>query len=159
MDETLERATEAGSAGVENLRDVLGGLSDTAHRVGELVARIQSSAADFNAAGAAAAKAAGSLDGVLSSQNAIVTKIAGAAETLGTSLASANNEFRNSAKTIADTTRDMTAGVQNYSQQVSELHGRLDEHLAKAIGSLNSTISELVDGLDDFLEEIGKRPA
>ncbi len=79
------------------------------------------------------------------------------AATLGSSLTNANNEFKESAKTMAETTKEMSDGVTNYSIKVAELHQRLDEQLAKAIGSLNSTISELVDGLDDFLEAINKR--
>jgi flagellar hook-associated protein FlgK len=58
---------------------------------------------------------------------------------------------------MAETTKEMSDGVTNYSTKVAELHERLDDELGKAIGSLNSTISELVDGLDDFLEAINNR--
>ncbi len=82
--------------------------------------------------------------------------IRGQAQSLGSSLITANQEFRTSAQTMADTTKEINSGIENYSQKLGELHINLDESLAKAIGSLNSTISELVDGLDDFLEEVRK---
>jgi methyl-accepting chemotaxis protein len=157
MDETLERASNEGRQGLSNLQDVLARLALTAQQVGDLVARVQGASDDFKSAATAAANATGNLEKVVAAQNSIVTTVSETASTLGTSLVSANNEFKNSAKAIADTTKEMTAGVQNYSQQVADLHSRLDENLAKAIGSLNSTISELVDGLDDFLEDINKR--
>jgi microcin C transport system permease protein len=58
---------------------------------------------------------------------------------------------------MAQTTSEMASGVENYSKRVAELHSKLDEDMAKAIGSLNGAVAELVDGLDDFLEEIGKQ--
>jgi methyl-accepting chemotaxis protein len=157
MDETLERASNVGRQGLSNLQEVLARLAITAQQVGDLVARVQTASDDFKSAAAAAANATGNLEKVVDAQNSIVSTVSETASTLGSSLTSANNEFKNSATAMADTTKQMTAGVQNYSQQVADLHSRLDENLAKAIGSLNSTISELVDGLDDFLEEINKR--
>lgn len=156
MDETIERAANEGRQGLQNLQEVLAKLAMTATEVGTLVAKIQTASGDFEEAAAAAADATESLQKVVEGQNALVNTVSTAARDLGTSLVTANQEFRKSAETMSQTTKEMTAGVENYSEQLAGLHGDLDESLAKAIGSLNSTISELVDGLDDFLEDVSK---
>jgi ABC-type transporter Mla subunit MlaD len=157
LDETLERAATEGDRGLSNLQDVLARLATTAQTVGSLVEGVRDISDDFKAAATAASTATGNLERVVQAQNSVVDTVTKTASDLGTSLTNANTEFKGSAQAMADTTKEMTAGVQNYSQQVAELHSRLDENLAKAIGSLNSTISELIDGLDDFLEEVNKR--
>jgi len=156
MDETIERASTQGRQGLENLQAVLSRLAVTATEVGSLVTKIQAASDGFEEAAAATADATENLQKVVDEQNTLVSTVSTAAKDLGASLVTANQEFRKSAETMSQTTKDMTAGVENYSEQLAELHGNLDQSLAKAIGSLNSTISELVDGLDDFLEEIGK---
>lgn len=156
MDETLERATVEGRVGLENLQNVLARLAGTATEVANLVATMQSASSEFNNAAKATAVAAGNLEQVVADQNDLVTTVSEAAQTLGTSLITANQEFRASAQTMSETTKDINSGIENYSQKLGELHVNLDESLAKAVGSLNSTISELVDGLDDFLEEVRK---
>lgn len=156
MDATIERASIEGRQGLENLQAVLAKLATTATEVGTLVSKIQSASGDFEEAAAAAADATENLQKVVEEQNTLVTTVSAAARELGTSLVTTNEEFRKSAETMSQTTKEMTAGVENYSEQLAELHGNLDQSLAKAIGSLNSTISELVDGLDDFLEDVSK---
>jgi len=156
MDESIERAAIEGRQGLENLQEVLARLASVATEVSGLVTKIQTASGDFEKAAAAAAGATENLQRVVDDQNTLVGTVSTAAKDLGTSLVTANQEFRKSAETMSQTTKDMTAGVENYSEQLAELHGNLDQSLARAIGSLNGTISELVDGLDDFLEELGK---
>lgn len=156
LDATLERAASEGRDGFQNLQTVLARLASMATEVGTLVATIQGSAADFKSAASSASTAADGLRASVTEQSQLVNTVSTVAQSLGQSLTSANNEFKNSAQTLSATTQSITAGVEHYSQQVSQLHRNMDENLAKAIGSLNSTISELVDGLDDFLEEVGK---
>jgi hypothetical protein len=156
MDETLERATAEGRLGLDNLNNVLMRLTTTVAEVTNLVTTIQGASSDFSSAATAAATATGNLEKVVADQNNLVNTVSEAAQTLGSSLITANQEFRTSAQTMANTTQEINSGIENYSQKLGELHVSLDESLAKAIGSLNSTISELVDGLDDFLEEVRK---
>ena len=93
----------------------------------------------------------------MAAQNGIVGGLAQTANSLGTSIEGANKEFRTSAETMTRTTQEITAGVKDYSQQIHNLHATLDSNLANAIGSLNGTVSELVDGLEEFIEELNKR--
>jgi uncharacterized protein YukE len=157
MDETLERASVEGRQGLTNLHEALGRLATTAQQVVNLVADIQAAGGDFKAAANAAASATGNLEKVVAAQTALVGTVAETAGTLATSITTVNTEFRTSAKAMADTTKEMTAGVKEYSQQVHNLHSSLDSNLANAIGALNGTVSELVDGLEEFIEELNKR--
>jgi hypothetical protein len=157
VDESIERAATEGRQGLANLQQIMTRIAETTLRVGELVAEVKAASSEFQKAATSAANATGNLERVVESQNSIVNTVAQTAVTLGSSLTNANNEFKESAKTMAETTKEMSDGVTNYSTKVAELHERLDDELGKAIGSLNSTISELVDGLDDFLEAINNR--
>ncbi len=159
MDETLVRATADGRLGLESLQGVLARLATVATEVTGLVGTIQVAGDNFNKAAAEASTATGNLQQVVSEQNALVTTISESAKTMEGALTSANQEFRASAEKMTSTTKEMTTGVENYSQKVAELHSSLDESLAKAIGSLNSTVSELVDGLEEFLEELQRERA
>jgi hypothetical protein len=156
MDATLEKALEQGKSGFEQLQAILLKLSSTAADVGTLVNTIQNVSADFKDSANAVSDTTSNLEKVVVEQSNIVSSVSNTANTLGVALTSANQEFRTSAQAMTDTTKEMTAGVEAYSQQLVTLHANLDENLAKAIGSLNSTVSELIDGLDDFLEEVRK---
>lgn len=156
MDATLEKALEQGKSGFEKLQAILLQLSSTAADVGTLVNTIQNVSADFKDSANAVRDTTSNLEKVVVEQSNIVSSVSNTANTLGVALTSANQEFRTSAQAMTNTTKEMTAGVEAYSQQLVTLHANLDENLAKAIGSLNSTVSELIDGLDDFLEEVRK---
>lgn len=156
MDATLEKALEQGKSGFEKLQAILLQLSSTAADVGTFVNTIQNVSADFKDSANAVSDTTSNLEKVVVEQSNIVSSVSNTANTLGVALTSANQEFRTSAQAMTDTTKEMTAGVEAYSQQLVTLHANLDENLAKAIGSLNSTVSELIDGLDDFLEEVRK---
>ena len=157
MDDTLERASAEGRQGLANLQDTLNRLAAITQQVVSLVSDIQGAGGDFKSAATAAAAATGNLEKVAATQNEIVTRVAQTASTLGSSITAVNEEFRNTAKTMAATTAEMTAGVKDYSQQVHNLHSSLDTNLANAIGALNGTVSELVDGLEEVIEEFNKR--
>ena len=156
LDETLERAANDGQQGLMNLNDSLAKLSLTASEIGKLVETLHNASDDFNSAAGSAAKATANLENVLDEQNKLTSKISESALTLSGAVTSANKEFQTSAQTMADTTVVMTAGVENYSQKLADLHNSLDQNLSKAIGQLNSATQELNDNLEDFLEQISK---
>ncbi len=156
FDATIERAAVEGNSGFTKLQLLLSQLGTTAAEVGSLVSSIQSVSGDFSAAANNVKSSTENLKAIVTEQGNVVSSVTGAANTLSGALTTANQEFRNSAQTMAETTKEMTTGVKNYSEQLVSLHSNLDENLAKAIGSLNSTVSELIDGLEDFLEELNK---
>lgn len=156
FDETLERAVTEGRDGFTKLQALLAQLGNTAANVSALVASIQGVSGDFSSASAGVQSATENLKTIITEQNQMVTAVTSSTSALSGTLTAANQEFRNSAQTMSETTKEMSIGVKNYSEQVAVLHTKLDENLANAIGSLNSTVSELVDGLEDFLEEMRK---
>lgn len=156
MDETLERAAQEGRSGLERVQGTLNKLSSVVDEITTLVQALQTTSTSFKNIADATTDATSNLQKIVSTQSTIVDSVTDVASTLNSSLTTANQEFRENAQTMAQTTSEMASGVENYSKRVAELHSKLDEDMAKAIGSLNGAVAELVEGLDDFLEEIGK---
>lgn len=153
VDEAIERATEEGTYGLESLRTAISQLSTVTGEVNKVVSAITAISGDFKTAANAAAETTRNLQSVLKEQNELVTTVSGSASSLGSALTSANTQFRATAETMKDTTSEMASGVENYSTLIAKLHTELDNNLAIAIQKLSGTTTELVDGLEDFLEE------
>jgi len=80
---------------------------------------------------------------------------------LGTSysreaLSSLRSDFENTRKAIDETVGLLTNGVSEYSDRVAHLHSTLDQKLAQAVSSINSTIVTLEETMDDFVESLPK---
>lgn len=56
------------------------------------------------------------------------------------------------AAALKSTVASMLEGVTEYSNEVAELHRTMDQHLAKAIGSLDKGVV----GLEESIEELGE---
>lgn len=76
-------------------------------------------------------------------------RVASLQEAMGNELKETVVETANALKT---TVASMLEGVTEYSSQVAELHRTMDQHLAKAIGSLDKGVV----GLEESIEELGE---
>ncbi len=156
MDETLERATISGKTGIENLESLTLRLQNVAHELSGVITSITDAGEQFKNAATETVNVTENLQGIIDEQSNLVTVTSEAASSMEGSLTLANQEFRQSAELMKEATNEIGAGIQTYTEGVSKLHIKLDQNLAKALGSLNSTITELTDGLEDFLEEFRK---
>lgn len=60
--------------------------------------------------------------------------------------------MESTASTLGKTVAAITEGVSEYSEQVAELHRTMDEHLSRAVGSLDKGVV----GLEEAIEELGE---
>jgi hypothetical protein len=58
---------------------------------------------------------------------------------------------------LGATVAEITSGVSEYSKMVADLHRRMDEQLAKAVGSLDKNIVELQEGVEELGEVLSSR--
>lgn len=71
-------------------------------------------------------------------------------------LASLKIDFEGTRTSVNETINLLTNGVSDYSNKIAGLHATLDEKLAQAISSINSTIVTLEETMDDFIESLPK---
>lgn len=60
--------------------------------------------------------------------------------------------MESTAKALGATVASITEGVVEYSDQVATLHRTMDEHLSRAVGSLDKGVV----GLEEAIEELGE---
>ncbi len=60
--------------------------------------------------------------------------------------------MESTANTLGTTVASITEGVSEYSEQVAKLHRTMDEHLSRAVGSLDKGVV----GLEEAIEELGE---
>ncbi|MBK5913749.1 hypothetical protein CCR84_05290 [Rhodocyclus purpureus] len=67
-------------------------------------------------------------------------------------MSEAKESMASTSKTLGATVAEITVGVSEYSLMVAELHRKMDDQLAKAVGSLDKGIV----GLEEAVEEVGE---
>ncbi len=152
---------------VNSLVAAVNGVDKVIMNVDSFVQRIQSSTDSLNLV-------ADSLDDTVASQKAIseefktgipimsnALKDAINEINLGTSasreaLASLRADFEDTRTAVDKTVSLLTDGVAEYSDKVAQLHTTLDQKLAQAVSSINSTIVTLEETMDDFVESLPK---
>jgi hypothetical protein len=71
-------------------------------------------------------------------------------------LAALQSDFLATRTSVDQTVNLLTSGISDYSDKVAHLHSTLDEKLAQAVSSINSTIVTLEETMDDFVESLPK---
>ena len=163
--------TNTGSSRLESVVNSLVGAVDGVEKVisnvDSFVQKIQSSTETLNLV-------AESLDDTVASQNVVsnefrigipamseALKNAIAEINLGTNssreaLAALQSDFLATRTSVDQTVNLLTSGISDYSDKVAHLHSTLDEKLAQAVSSINSTIVTLEETMDDFVESLPK---
>lgn len=80
---------------------------------------------------------------------AAVERVASVLETTGQHT---KDSMEATAATLTKTVASITAGVSSYSDQIAELHRKMDHNLAKAVGSFQTNVSELSEAVEELSE-------
>lgn len=172
LDTTIVNAADLGSQGAAFVRNAL----DTA---GPLFDRLDGATKELNVAGSAlermSGQLAGAVDGVedmTKEQRAVVTAVRAATPqalesiqrvvdllqqtviATATSMDQTRSAMDDTSKTLNDTVAGITTGVNDYSRTLGDLHRTLDAALAGAVGSLNNSISNLEEVLEEFVDSL-----
>ncbi|MBL0295610.1 MAG: hypothetical protein IPQ21_00015 [Betaproteobacteria bacterium] len=170
LDVTITDAAQLGKQGATFFRGALE-ATDTA------MGRLKSVSEDLGGAAAAMQKVSGQVADAVDSveelsreQRAVVTAVKEAtpnalaavqrvsevldqsAKQTADAMAQTRLSMESTAKALGATVASITEGVSEYSEQVAQLHRTMDEHLSRAVGSLDKGVV----GLEEAIEELGE---
>lgn len=178
MNDLDVRIREAADLGKQGSTVVRGALENAEAVFG----RLKSAAEEMNSAGAALDRVSGRLSEAVDSveemtreQRSVVNAVKEATPNAMASVqrvldllqqtvqatATMMNQTRDSmattSRTLGTTVAEITAGVGEYSKMVADLHRRMDEELAKAVGSLDKGVVSLEEAIEELGEVISNR--
>ena len=64
------------------------------------------------------------------------------------------SHLQDAQKALTGTVDALTKGVSGYSTQISDLHTKMDQHLASAVNQLSGSITNLEEVLDEFIDAL-----
>ena len=170
LDVSITEAAQLGKQGSAFFRGALE-MTDTA------IGRLKSVSDDLGGAATAMQKASGqvahavdSVEELSREQRAVVSAVKEAtpnalaavqrvsevldqsAKQTADAMAQTKLSMESTARALGTTVASITEGVSEYSEQVARLHRTMDEHLSRAVGSLDRGVV----GLEEAIEELGE---
>lgn len=167
---TITEAAELGKQGTAVFRSALESSDTTLERLSGVSAHLGEAAAGMQRASSQVAHAVDNVEELSREQRVVLSAVKEAApnalatvqrfsEVLDDSarqtahlMAQTRQSMESTAVSLSNTVASITEGVSSYSGQVADLHRSMDEHLSKAVGSLNKGVM----GLEDAIEELGE---
>lgn len=174
LESGLDKAKDLTNVGSSKLESIVNSLVSAVDGVEKVISNVDSFVHKIQTSTQTLNVIAESLDQTVSSQNVIsnefrvgipamsdALKNAIAEINLGTNssreaLASLQSDFLATRTSVDQTINLLTNGISDYSDKVAHLHSTLDEKLAQAVSSINSTIVTLEETMDDFVESLPK---
>jgi hypothetical protein len=171
LDVTIRQASDTGRLGVGFVREslatadaVFGKLKATSHELGAAVCTLESIGGKLGEVADSVEELSreqrtvvdavrqATPDAVASVQR-VVDLLQQAVQTTAATMNQTKESMAATSKTLGTTVAQITEGVAEYSETLAQLHLRLDEQMAKAVGSLHKAVS----GLEEAMEEFGER--
>lgn len=167
---TITEAAELGKQGTASFRSALESSDATVERLSSVSAQLGEAAAGMQRVSSQVAHAVDNVEELSREQRVVLSAVKEAApnalatvqrfsEVLDESarqtahlMAQTRQSMESTAVSLGNTVASITEGVSSYSGQVADLHRSMDEHLSKAVGSLNKGVM----GLEDAIEELGE---
>jgi hypothetical protein len=174
LDLSLEKAKDIAGEGSSMLEGVVNGLVAAVSGVGNVITDVDAFLKKIESSTESLNLVADSLDNTVASQKVIseefklgIPSMSNALKdainqiNLGTTasreaLSSLRADFETTRESVDNTVIQLTSGLADYSDKVANLHSTLDEKLAQAVSSINSTIVTLEETMDDFIESLPK---
>jgi methyl-accepting chemotaxis protein len=157
LDAALSRSSQASTQGsqqlaqwVEGLGQSMGGLQTTLRELDGVMGQIRQTAQSFE-------NSAREIGQSVQLQRETANDFQRGASAMQDALETVRNHLLDAQKALHGTVDALTQGVSAYSGQVSELHTKMDQHLASAVNQLGGTITNLEEVLDEFIESLPPR--
>jgi hypothetical protein len=172
LKETVDQASDSGGKGVEiferaikdgqqilvhldttgsTIRSASEALSQMSGRVGDAVDSIDEVATSQREV---IADLKSAMPVVLHSINSVVATLKTTIDATESSMNGAKDAMTSVADTLGNTVSQITSGVTEYSRTVADLHQKMDNHFAKAVGSLGQQIESLEGGVEELSEAL-----
>lgn len=164
LDVTIREAAELGKQGSSFVRGALGDARQVFGRLKSAAEELNSAGTSLERVGGRLSEAVDSVEEMTREQRLVVNAVRDATPNAMASVqrvldllqqtvqatATMMNQTRDSmattSKTLGTTVAEITAGISEYSKMVAELHRRMDQELAKAVGSLDKGVVSLGGG-------------
>jgi len=174
LESSLEKAKDIAGEGSSMLEGVVNGLVTAVSGVGNVITDVDAFLKKIESSTESLNLVADSLDNTVASQKVISEEFKLGIPSMSNALKDAINEinlgttasrealsslradFETTRESVDETVTLLTNGLTDYSDKVANLHSKLDEKLAQAVSSINSTIVTLEETMDDFIESLPK---
>lgn len=93
----------------------------------------------------------------MASVQRVVDLLQQSVRSISTTMNQTRDAMGSTSKTLQETVTQITAGVSEYSSQVAELHRRMDNELARAVGGLHKGVEELEGAIEELGETLATR--
>jgi methyl-accepting chemotaxis protein len=172
LDASLARASAMGQTGTQQLETLLGNLGQTVQTVQGAMSGLQGTVERIDQTAEKFKDSANAIEGAVGLQRAAATDFKEAlipmnqalgqtVDTLKQSAVSAEealghvrSHLQDAQKALTGTVDALTKGVSGYSTQISDLHTKMDQHLASAVNQLSGSITNLEEVLDEFIDAL-----
>ena len=95
----------------------------------------------------------------MSSVQRVVDLLQQSVQSMSATMNQTRDAMSATSRTLHETVAQITAGVSEYSNQVAELHRKMDNELAKAVGGMHKGIEELEGAIEELGETVLARRA
>ncbi len=154
LDVSIVEAAELGREGQKQFRTVLGEAGNAIDRMSGLAKGFAGLVSSLEGAAAKMADTTEGVDTLSAGLQEVVDAVTVGAPAAIASISSVSESLEKASKGLVTTVDSMTGGVTEYTVSVLSLHKTMDGLLAKAIGTLNTTVDELTETLEEFNENL-----
>jgi len=162
---TIEEAAGLGRRGADFLSEALVKTDETVQRLETVVSRLSESAQALGTVSGQISAVVDNVEELAREQRVVVNTVRevapnaqAAVERVANILEVAGRETKDSiestAAALSKTVSAITEGVSSYTDQVAALHRKMDENLAKAVGSLDKVVTDLTDSVEELVEKL-----
>jgi prophage DNA circulation protein len=172
LDTALERINHSGHQGAIQLESLLSKFGQTITTVQNAMRGLEGTVGLIQQTAEAFKGSASTIENSVALQRAAATDFKDAlvpmnqalgrtVETLQTSAQAADSalgqvrtHMQDAQEALQGTVSAITQGVSGYTEQVADLHIKMDQHLATAVNQLGGSISNLEEVLDEFIDAL-----
>jgi predicted nucleic acid-binding Zn-ribbon protein len=143
---------------VQTVQGAMSGLQGTVERIDQTAEKFKDSAnAIEGAVGLQRAAATDFKEALIPMNQALgqtVDTLKQSAVSAEEALGHVRTHLQDAQKALTGTVDALTKGVSGYSTQISDLHTKMDQHLASAVNQLSGSITNLEEVLDEFIDAL-----
>lgn len=172
LDTTISDATEIGKAGAKFVSGALDRAGTTIDKLGTLSSGLEAATESLQQVSGTIANVVDNVEELSREQRAVVTAVKESApdamaaiervtdilsESASQTLAvmdRTKQSMESTAAALDKTVASITGGISSYTEQVAQLHVKMDSHMATAVGSLTAIANQLQEAAEEIAENM-----
>jgi methyl-accepting chemotaxis protein len=167
LEATMLEASNTGKRGADFVNEALDKTTLTIQSLGSISGGLVNAASSLQSVGGKMSEIVDNVEELSREQRSVVAavrevapKAQAAVERVAGILEVAGKQTKESieatAATLGKTVASMTEGVTSYTNQVADLHRKMDGHLAKAVSSFDKGVNELAESVEELADIMQK---